>query len=331
MGKREMVGKSVRNVVVVGVLLVVLGREVAAAERTQTLVSPPSRTRMVDVGTPTSYDAGREEGCPLLMILHGLGLVGEIAAGRFQADEISDDLDLIWTAPDAFFTSTSSLSGFAPVPSWCATEQCCCGVRCSSLVPFGRDNICDDSYDRDSRFLRDTIETIVERFNVDPSRIYVTGVSNGGWMTFRLACDHSDIIAGIMPVCGAPYRGNLRQRCPNASPIHLLHVHGELDFLVDYAGNTREQLDSAEVNVRRWAREINNCEEERAFSSPYVTNNPHSGYGSRLEERVDPVRYTNCDAATELWTVRGVGHCPYTSYYNLRWLLDKWKVGMPSV
>ena len=92
--KREMVGKSVRNVVVVGVLLVVLvlGREVAAAERTQTLVSSPSRTRLVDVGTPTSYDAGREEGYPLLMILHGLGLVGEITAGRFQADEVR----LVW-------------------------------------------------------------------------------------------------------------------------------------------------------------------------------------------------------------------------------------------
>jgi len=316
-------------ILMVGVLLVVLGG--GAAEVTQTLVSSPSRTRFVDVGTPTSYDSAREEGYPLLMILHGLGSFGDISAENFKVDEISDDLDLIWTAPNAFFTSTSSASGFTPVPSWCATEQCCCGVRCSTLVPFGRDNICDDSYDRDSLFLRDTIETIVERFNVDPTRIYVTGVSNGGWMAYRLACDHSDIIAGIMPVCGAPYRGDLRERCPNATPVHLLHVHGELDFLVDYAGNTREKIDSAASNVQRWAREINNCEEDKEFTSPYVIDNPHSGYGSRLEDQIDPVRYTSCDAATEFWTVRGVGHCPYTSFYNLRWLLDKRKVGTSSI
>ena len=73
-------------ILMVGVLLVVLGG--GAAEVTQTLVSSPSRTRFVDVGTPTSYDSAREEGYPLLMILHGLGSFGDISAENFKVDEV---------------------------------------------------------------------------------------------------------------------------------------------------------------------------------------------------------------------------------------------------
>lgn len=235
----------------------------------------------------------------------------------------------MYVSPDAFFTSTSSLTGFRPVPAWCATEQCCCGVRCSLLVPWGQDNVCNDQYNRDSLFLRNVIETVVEQFNVDPERIYVAGQSNGGWMAYRMACDHSDLIAGIMPVCGAPYSGDLKERCPQAKPVHVLHVHGELDYLVDFAGNALEKIDSAAENVKRWARDINNCASETESTSPYVSNNPHRGYGSLLEQNVEPLRYTGCAAETEFWTVKRVGHCPYTSFFNLRWLLDKRKVHAP--
>ena len=48
----------------------------------------------------------------------------------------------------------------------------------------------------DSGYVRQIIMTIQGIYKIDPRRIYVTGHSNGGYMSHRMACDHSDLIAG---------------------------------------------------------------------------------------------------------------------------------------
>jgi len=93
-----------------------------------------------------------------------------------------------------------------------------------------------------------------EKFILDNERIYVTGMSNGGFMTNRVACEMSDIVAAVAPVAGPMFdstsppatSGNgcydtSFDRDPNficqpKNPVPLLHIHGSKDFLVPIDG-----------------------------------------------------------------------------------------------
>lgn len=75
------------------------------------------------------------------------------------------------------------------VPSWNAGS--CCG-------PATVEKVDDVSY------FRELIKVLIEKYNVDPTKVFVTGWSVGGFMTYRLACELSDAIAGA-----APFEGGL--------------------------------------------------------------------------------------------------------------------------
>ena len=68
---------------------------------------------------------------------------------------------------------------------------------------------------------------------VDPARVFVTGVSNGGGMTARLACDLSERLAGAASVAGG-YRS--LPPCRPERPLPVLEIHGTADQVVPYGG-----------------------------------------------------------------------------------------------
>jgi polyhydroxybutyrate depolymerase len=84
------------------------------------------------------------------------------------------------------------------------------------------------------------LDDIAARNTIDATRIYVTGFSNGGMMSYRLACAMSDRIAGIAAVGGASgqFDQSLNQyySCNPARPIPVLHVHATNDRNYPYAG-----------------------------------------------------------------------------------------------
>lgn len=90
-------------------------------------------------------------------------------------------------------------------------------------------------------------------FTIDRERIYVTGMSNGGFMTHRVACEMSDIIAAVAPIAGVMFdntaerknEGSLPElafqpdkdfKCEPERPIPLLHIHSKGDSVVPYDG-----------------------------------------------------------------------------------------------
>ena len=83
---------------------------------------------------------------------------------------------------------------------------------------------------------------------IDSSRVYATGVSNGGGFTARLACEMADRLAAIAPVAGGydPLR-----RCKPARPLPLLEIHGTDDDVVPYegTGEHRRGSDSGFLSV----------------------------------------------------------------------------------
>lgn len=86
----------------------------------------------------------------------------------------------------------------------------------------------------DVGFLSKVIERMQADYGCDPRRTYVTGISNGGFMSFRMALDRSDLVAAAAPVTA-----QISEACKDkrpAQPVSLMLVNGTSDPLVPYGG-----------------------------------------------------------------------------------------------
>ncbi|MCI0537423.1 MAG: hypothetical protein L0Z50_19585 [Verrucomicrobiales bacterium] len=185
---------------------------------------------------------------------------------------------------------------------WNASEACCDGF--------------DTGVD-DSGYLRGLIEVIGTRFPLDRKRIYAVGHSNGGWMAYRMACEHSDLIAAIASLMGmATGRPG---GCVPSQPVNILHVHGSADSLVQYDGGLGLSFSwttalsphpGALESIALWAR-YNGCAD--ATTDTDASLKLDLAVTSALDTVV--TRYTKSPpgGAVELWTIRGGQHRPTVS------------------
>jgi polyhydroxybutyrate depolymerase len=97
----------------------------------------------------------------------------------------------------------------------------------------------------DVEFIHGLIGHLQGRLSVDPARIYVTGISNGGGMANRLACELSAVVAAIAPVSGAYL---FSEDCRPSRPVPVVAFHGTADHIVPYEGNERSL-----PHIREWA------------------------------------------------------------------------------
>ena len=88
----------------------------------------------------------------------------------------------------------------------------------------------------DVGFLSALLDTLRLRYQIDPDRVYSTGMSNGGFMSYQLACQLSNRIAAIASVTGSMVQSRLAA-CAPPRPVPVLHIHGTADATVPYAGN----------------------------------------------------------------------------------------------
>ena len=106
----------------------------------------------------------------------------------------------------------------------------------------------------DVGFIRDLVRQLEDGYSVDRTRVYATGISNGGGMVNRLGCEMSDTFAAIAPVAGAYL---FWQDCHPARPVPVVAFHGTADQIVPYGGQGR-----ALPPLREWAAgwaERNGC------------------------------------------------------------------------
>jgi polyhydroxybutyrate depolymerase len=116
----------------------------------------------------------------------------------------------------------------------------------------------------DVGFLRALPGELAATFAVDLSRVYSTGISNGGFMSFRLACDAADVFAAVAPVT-ANLSADVSPQCMPARPISVAIVNGTEDPLVPWGGGQvrvlftrRGEVLSTMATLERW-REIDDC------------------------------------------------------------------------
>jgi polyhydroxybutyrate depolymerase len=160
----------------------------------------------------------------------------------------------------------------------------------------------------DVEFIEVLIDHLIKTRNIDPQRVYATGISNGGFMSYRLGCELSDRIAGIAPVT-ANLSIDLAMFCEPAHSLKVLIINGTDDPLVPYeggevrvplVGNPRGEIHSTDESVRFWAAH-NSC-----TADPLVDSQPDVNL--RDESTVEIITYTDCDAPVQLLSVIGGGH-----------------------
>jgi polyhydroxybutyrate depolymerase len=113
----------------------------------------------------------------------------------------------------------------------------------------------------DVAFIRNLIDHFESTDNVDPSRIYVTGHSRGGMMTYRLGCELSGVLAAIAPVSGnmATADGSANVPCTLAAPVSVLAIHGTADTTIPINGGKVDIVFSPMADViARW-RSLDGC------------------------------------------------------------------------
>jgi polyhydroxybutyrate depolymerase len=152
--------------------------------------------------------------------------------------------------------------------------------------------------DEELQFFSDLIDHLSKFYNIDPSRIYVNGMSNGGGMSELLACEFSDRITAIGGVAGAYVYP--REDCHTARPMPVIAFHGVDDEIVIYQGgaSSRDEqfiFPGVEAWAGGWA-ENNSCS-----TTPEI---------SKITNEITRRYYTDCEADAEviLYSLEGAGH-----------------------
>ena len=169
------------------------------------------------------------------------------------------------------------------------------------LLTWNSGNCCGYAHEHnvdDVSFIRALIWQVRKEFDVDGRRIFVTGISNGGMMSYRLACELSDIIAAIAPVAGA----HNYEQCSPVRPVSVVAFHGTADLHVLYEGGEPVQ------RVDRQPR----IDSSVAESIGYWVERNQCARSARKERRGSVVveDYVGCREGTgvRLYTLEGQGH-----------------------
>ncbi len=161
------------------------------------------RTREFFVHLPPSYDPN--VATPLVFDFHGRLFTATLQMGLTGMRDVADAEGFIVVHPEGIGRTWNG--------------GVCCGEASREDVD-------------DVGFVSAMIDEISASLCIDEKRVYATGMSNGGFMSHRLACELSDRIAAIAPVAGVL---GITQ-CAPARPVPVLHFHGTDDNIVGYNG-----------------------------------------------------------------------------------------------
>ena len=251
--------------------------------------SPGLRDPYIDLGrgpvwihAPVAYDP--EIAWPLVLLLHGRGSSGENIENYLKFEPLIDEYGFFYLHPDGMVDA----DGYR---FWNATDACC------DFYNTGVD---------DSGYLLALIDEMKSRYNIDERRVYFIGHSNGGFMSYRMACDHAETVAAIASLAGVTFYDP--DDCTPAAPVHVLHIHGTNDTGLLYEGGEffGVPYPGAVQTVETWAT-YDGCE------LVFETLPPLDLDGYIPGDETEVTRYaTECEpgGSAELWTIVGGTHNP---------------------
>jgi polyhydroxybutyrate depolymerase len=165
---------------------------------------------------------GLRPGAPLVLALPGAGQTARDFAEYTGYSRLAD--------AEHFTVAYATATGSRPL--WNITDN----------VPGKPDDVA---------YLREVIPAVVRAVCADSNRVGVTGVSNGGGMSARMACDAADLVAAAAPVAGG--YGALPD-CHPSRPVPVLEIHGTSDEVVPYEGKEDQPRGAVRAFLSQWRR-----------------------------------------------------------------------------
>lgn len=141
---------------------------------------------------------------PLVVMLHGALGSGSQAESSYGWDAEADREHFVVAYPDGYKRS------------WAVSDDCC-GPPAASHVD-------------DVALIAAVVSAVSALIPIDPARVYATGISNGGMLDYRLACD-TKLFAAI-----GPDSATMLGPCPSPAPVSVIHIHGTADQTIPYGG-----------------------------------------------------------------------------------------------
>lgn len=225
--------------------------------------------RAFTVHVPRSYRGDRP--VPLVLAFHGGG-------GSMQS-MARDSLYGLTAQSEASGWIVVFPNGYSRLPggrlaTWNA--GLCCGAA--------RDKAIDDV-----GFVREVVADVQRRLAIDTRRIFATGMSNGGMISYRLACEAPDLFRAVAAVAGTDGTAT----CQPGRPVPVLHFHARDDDRVLFNGgsgsasSTHADFVSVPATVDKWAR-LNRCNgpTQRVLERPGVMCEVRSGCQDGAEVRL---------------------------------------------
>ncbi len=235
--------------------------------------------RPVDLKAPATLTEGKQY--PLVVVLHGYGASGFVQSAYFGTSMLPAMDAALVIAPDGLVDSTGK-------QFWNADAACC---------DF------DGKHPDDVAYIGGLIDAVLDSWPVDRKQVYVVGHSNGGFMSYRMACERSDVIAAIAPLAGLA--ASDAAACKPSHPVNVLHMHGTADATVPYGPTSAVGTLGALGSVTQWAQH-NGCSTTRTPTGDRDLESSLPGAETHSSTT------TGCPAggAVDLWSIEGAGHIP---------------------
>lgn len=167
-------------------------------------LSHGGRDRSYNLFVPSTFDGSKA--LPLVLNFHGFTSNASQQQVFSELNILAEQEGFLVAYPEGI---SSSFNG----------GSVCCGTAAAENVD-------------DVGFARAIVADVAQIACVDPKRTYSTGMSNGGFMSHRLACEAADLIAAVAPVDGL--LGIPTESCNPSRPVPIIHFYGTEDPLVDY-------------------------------------------------------------------------------------------------
>jgi polyhydroxybutyrate depolymerase len=148
--------------------------------------------------------AGLPASAPLVVMLHGGFGSAEQAEKAYGWDQLADTAKFVMAYPDGVARAWNTGGG-------------CCGRPAREGVD-------------DVGFITTVVGDVSHNIGIDAARVYATGISNGGMMTYALACN-----TGVFAAIG-PDSATQLDACRSPHPTSVMHIHGSADTRIRYAG-----------------------------------------------------------------------------------------------
>lgn len=189
------------------VLLLVFASQLSTAQEYDTLTWD-GRERYYLVHQPSNYDNIKP--VPLVIALHGGFGSGSQLEGQSQLSVKADQEGFMVVYPDGF-------KNILGIRTWNGGQ--CCGSSVTNNID-------------DVGFINTLIDTLTKHYSIDQEMIFATGMSNGAFMSYRLACELSHRIKAIAPVSGSMNTSP----CSPQNRVPVIHFHSYQDGSIPYNG-----------------------------------------------------------------------------------------------